>query len=286
MTPTDTGAPGAADGGGGAEQLYWHFLPDSGYYNHDMQDVKAEMGVTITIDDSLAICTRGLHACLKPLDALRYTPGALVSLVQLGGTIIEEDDKHAASERTIIWMADATQTLHEFAIWCAEQALALIKEPDPRSLAALETKRRWLRGKATDAELTAALAAALDAAGAAALAAAGAKAGDAAGAKAGAAELTAAWAAALAAAGAAELTAELTAALAAALAAALDAAGAKAGAAALAAAGAAELTAAWAAELTAALDAAGAAALDAALAAQNEQLANMLMALEPKAVRS
>ncbi|MDD5512099.1 MAG: hypothetical protein PHI12_15040 [Dehalococcoidales bacterium] len=56
------------------------------------------------------------------------------------------------------WVPD--RTLHEFAIWCAEQALALIETPDPRSLRALEIKRAWLDGMATDDELAAAEAAA------------------------------------------------------------------------------------------------------------------------------
>lgn len=62
--------------------------------------------------------------------------------------------------------------MHEFACRCAEAALAQIASrdavrrapvpgPDPRSVAAVETKRRWLRGEATDEELAAACAAAL-----------------------------------------------------------------------------------------------------------------------------
>ena len=103
-------------------------------------------------------------------------------------------------------MADATRVLHEFAPWCAEQALALIPTPDPRSLTALAVKRAWLRGEATDAELAAAEGAARAAAGAAGAAARAAgdaaraaarAAGDAAGA-AGAAAWAAAWAAVLA----------------------------------------------------------------------------------------
>jgi hypothetical protein len=66
--------------------------------------------------------------------------------------------------------------LHEFACRCAERALSRIESPDPRSVAAIETKRRWLRGEATDEKLYAAWAAARyaarDAAGEAAVAAA------------------------------------------------------------------------------------------------------------------
>jgi len=52
--------------------------------------------------------------------------------------------------------------LHEFACQCAEQALALVENPDPRSVAAVAVKRAWLRGEATDDELTAARDAAWD----------------------------------------------------------------------------------------------------------------------------
>jgi hypothetical protein len=53
--------------------------------------------------------------------------------------------------------------LHEFACRCAENALALIEKPDPRSIAAIEAKRKWLRGEISDEELDAAWAAARDA---------------------------------------------------------------------------------------------------------------------------
>ena len=66
--------------------------------------------------------------------------------------------------------------LHEFACRCAEKALELVPNPDPRSVEAIEAKRKWLRGEITDDEL----AAARDAARAAAWAAAWAAARDAA----------------------------------------------------------------------------------------------------------
>jgi hypothetical protein len=66
------------------------------------------------------------------------------------------------------------RTLHEFAIWCAEEALKLVDTPDPRSVAALEVKRKWLDGQATNEELAAAEAARAAAAGDAAEAAVGA----------------------------------------------------------------------------------------------------------------
>ena len=86
--------------------------------------------------------------------------------------------------------------LHEYACRCAEYALTFVREPDSRSIAAIEAKRKWLRGEISNDDLTAARAAARDAARAAADAAARA----AAWAAADAAARAAAWAAANAAA--------------------------------------------------------------------------------------
>ena len=58
--------------------------------------------------------------------------------------------------------------LHEFACWCAEDALNHVENADERSWNAIKVKRAWLRGEASDEELAAARAAAWDAARAAA----------------------------------------------------------------------------------------------------------------------
>ena len=92
--------------------------------------------------------------------------------------------------------------LHEYACRCAEYALTFVREPDSRSIAAIEAKRKWLRGEISNDDLTAAWAAACDAAWAAAAAAAAA-AWTAADAALAAARAAAAWAAANAAANAA-----------------------------------------------------------------------------------
>ena len=51
--------------------------------------------------------------------------------------------------------------LHEFACRCAEMELSRINKPDARSVAAIEAKRKWLRGEISDKELVAAMDAAL-----------------------------------------------------------------------------------------------------------------------------
>ena len=92
---------------------------------------------------------------------------------------------------------------HEFAIACARRVQHLMR--DPRSIAALDTRERWLRGEATDEEMAAAADAARSAS-AAALAAARAASAAALAAECAAAD--AAWAAECAAARAAERDAE------------------------------------------------------------------------------
>ena len=62
--------------------------------------------------------------------------------------------------------------LHEFACRCAERTLSYTDNPDPRSVAAIEAKRAWLREEISDDELEAAQNATWDADYAAACAAA------------------------------------------------------------------------------------------------------------------
>jgi hypothetical protein len=56
------------------------------------------------------------------------------------------------------WIDDKTLRLD--AAWCARQALALIDDPDPRSIAACNIAERYANGEATESELAAAFAAA------------------------------------------------------------------------------------------------------------------------------
>ena len=48
------------------------------------------------------------------------------------------------------------EVCNEFACRCAERALGNIKDPDPRSVAAIAAKRAWMKGEISDAKLDAA----------------------------------------------------------------------------------------------------------------------------------
>ena len=152
----------------------WHFLTEDGAMQWKCGRVlKPKVGQTLTRDpEKLELCSYGLHASVRLIDALQYAPGPILCRVEMGGRIINGDDKLVASERTVLAMFDATRTLHEFAVWCARDALAQIKNPDKRSLAALDAKEAWLRGEISAAELDAAWVAASAAARDAAWAAA------------------------------------------------------------------------------------------------------------------
>ena len=140
----------------------WHFLAENkklGYKDGRL----VRVGHTFKCDpDSLVMCKSGFHATKRLFDALKYAPGPVVCRVELGGRILHQDDKSVASERTVIAMADASTVLHEFACWCEEQALKNIKNPDPRSVAAIAATRAWRESEITDAELLAAVGLAAD----------------------------------------------------------------------------------------------------------------------------
>jgi len=229
--------------------LAWHFLPeDRRLQYNDRREVNP--GETLTVAAArLSLCNYGLHASKDARDAASFRRGPVVCRVRLSGRIIEGDDKCVASERTVLWMADASKTLRQYAIWCATRALKREEERkrkvDPRSWAALKAAQDYIDGKIGPKELEKARAAAYADAAADAYAA-------------GAAVAAAAADAAAAAADAADAAADAYAAGAAVAAAAADAAAAVA-------ADAAAYDAAWKRERE----------------AQSKQLTKMLMGLKP-----
>lgn len=143
----------------------WHFIRlDRKLGYGDNRIVKTGRVYKVKKDRNLEMCKYGLHASKRLIDALRYAPGPVVCRVELRGEIEHDEDKSVAYERKVLSILDATNILHEFACRCAEDALKLVKNPDPRSIAAIKAKRDWLKGKITDQELSAARPAAWSAA--------------------------------------------------------------------------------------------------------------------------
>jgi hypothetical protein len=60
-------------------------------------------------------CNSGLHASIRPWDALRYAPGPILCQVKCGGKLVHDTDKLVCTRRTIIRRMDATELLRYFA---------------------------------------------------------------------------------------------------------------------------------------------------------------------------
>jgi hypothetical protein len=133
----------------------WHFIRDDSTIKTSSmkRPLKVHQGQILRHRGPLELCRKGLHASIKPLDALEYAPGTMICRVECSGDVIYGEDKLVCSRRKVLWAKDASRPLHEFAIWCASRALEKIGDPDPRSLRAVEVKKLWLDGEATNEEL-------------------------------------------------------------------------------------------------------------------------------------
>ena len=144
---------------GGRVMLAWHFLSEDKRLGYDDGRL-VEVGQTLECKGYPVLCDNGMHGSVRLIDALRYASGPIVCRVEIEGDVIEGDDKLCGRRRTVLWMLDATQILHEFACACAEDALALVEQPDARIVEVIAAKRKWLDGKITYEELDSAWSAA------------------------------------------------------------------------------------------------------------------------------
>jgi hypothetical protein len=103
----------------------WHFLSsDWTAYG----GFKVEVGALYTMEPPIVPCSRGFHASVRCIDALKYAPGPVITLVECGGTIVDHGDpadKFACSERRALWGYDATEELCYFARRCALEVIHL-----------------------------------------------------------------------------------------------------------------------------------------------------------------
>ena len=95
--------------------LAWHFCPaDKKLGHNDNREIR--VGETLTVDCTPSLCEIGLHASIKPLDALYCAASpAIACRVKLGGRIEHNSHQLVATERTVIAMADVSDTLRNFA---------------------------------------------------------------------------------------------------------------------------------------------------------------------------
>jgi hypothetical protein len=101
--------------------MAWHFV---GARLRDGRRVPKD-DQWLTHDGPLALCRSGLHASLRPWDALHYAPGNILCRVECAGEIIHGDDKLVCSRRRIVARMDATEMLRYFARMQAVSVLHL-----------------------------------------------------------------------------------------------------------------------------------------------------------------
>jgi len=126
---------------------------------------RVKLGRTHKVKGKISPCRNGLHASVKPLEALGYATGAIIWRVEMGGVIVPHgNDKLCASERTYISGGiDASDTLRHFARLCALDVIDLWTAPEI-VIRYLKTGDESIRGAARDAAQGAARAAAWGAA--------------------------------------------------------------------------------------------------------------------------
>ncbi len=147
--------------------LAWYFLPSDRKLPYPPH-TEVKPGLKLVHEGTLAFSGPGLQASIRALDALYNALGPIVCRVEMAGAILHDANQRGANrlvarECTCLWLADASNVLHEFVCQWAEQALLKEREagrePDARSWKAIDAKRAWLAGKADDRELAAAAAA-------------------------------------------------------------------------------------------------------------------------------
>ena len=95
----------------------WHFIRRDAKGIDRLRDgtEAPKDGEWLEFEGPLIMCKSGLHFSRHPFDALQYAPGGLLCLVEVGGEIIDGDDKGVCSRRKIIKRLDATEGLRYFA---------------------------------------------------------------------------------------------------------------------------------------------------------------------------
>jgi hypothetical protein len=100
------------------ENVCWHFTGNTLRDGSPIPDV----GIPLIHKGPVHICESGLHWSRQPFQALKYAPGCKLHMVEVDGTIFEQEDKGVSSKRTIIKSIDATYLLRRFS---ADQALSV-----------------------------------------------------------------------------------------------------------------------------------------------------------------
>ncbi len=95
----------------------------------------------------LELCKSGYHACLSPLDSLKYNYGNRWFIVEARGRIVEGDDKFVAREMRLTKEIPTKRVAVRFAVACARECLKNYEKAypeDKRVLNAILAAEAWL----------------------------------------------------------------------------------------------------------------------------------------------
>jgi hypothetical protein len=132
--------------------LAWHFLPADRKLRFPPY-TPVVVGETLTATGPLELCSNGMHASWRAIDAMNYTAGPIACRVRLAGEMLHGHDKTCARHRDCLAMVDATILLQEFVCDCTEMYMKKRQFRPDNWQPALNAKRQWLRGGITDSEL-------------------------------------------------------------------------------------------------------------------------------------
>jgi hypothetical protein len=116
----------------------WHFVASNRLARDGITLI--EPGYTYSTDEpNIVPCFSGLHLSENAIDALKHAPGLVVCRCELTGELVSHGDpidKWIGRERTVLWMADATNVVLLWTCWCVRQIWDQLK--DERSKRAIE----------------------------------------------------------------------------------------------------------------------------------------------------
>jgi hypothetical protein len=125
---------------------------------------------TPAVEGELVDCENGYHLCDETQILGGYIQSEMYKAEVEDCRPCKDNAKHVCRRVRLVRRVDGwnDKTLRLFAVWCAREALKLVADPDPRSIAACDVAERYANGEATYEELHAAWDAASAAASAAA----------------------------------------------------------------------------------------------------------------------
>lgn len=113
--------------------LAWHYTTKEQKTRYDDGRDDSGVGTTLTEDVEPEPCEAGLHGSEDLLDALKYAPSFMLRRVRLSGDMAHQDDKAAATERTILAepesLGEAEYAHRTFTRLVAAEALQYWDEP-------------------------------------------------------------------------------------------------------------------------------------------------------------